>query len=209
MSYFDYQPMSNDPSLQNSVLEWIDQFQVDDRPDTFNDLFNGLAIYQLLNRIDITIWPKSKIYSGPQSEDQSIENFNNVISGLEQFYQQKLDVIANNHTARIDVVRMVMNRDSRSLFEVVELVMGVVINCEEKQEYIERMLDLEEKTQEDLKKLIEKALHRLSVEMSEASQISDSTAHMEMQQTIERLERERKLLREKSLEYENENKQLR
>lgn len=209
MSYFDYQPMSNDPSLQNSVLEWIDQFQVDDRPDTFNDLFNGLAIYQLLNRIDITIWPKSKIYSGPQSEDQSIENFNNVISGLEQFYQQKLDVIANNHTARIDVVRMVMNRDSRSLFEVVELVMGVVINCEEKQEYIERMLDLEEKTQEDLKKLIEKALHRLSVEMSEASQISDSTAHLEMQQTIERLERERKLLREKSLEYENENKQLR
>lgn len=78
-------------------------------------------------------------------------------------------------------MRMVMNRDSRSLFEVVELVMGVVINCEEKQEYIERMLDLEEKTQEDLKKLIEKALHRLSVEMSEASQISDSTAHLEMQ----------------------------
>jgi len=33
--------------------------------------------------------------------------------------------------------------------------------------------------------------------MSEASHISDSTAHQEMQQTIERLERERKLLREK------------
>ena len=70
------------------------------------------------------------------------------------------------------------------------------------------MLNLDEKTQEDLKKLIEKALNRLSVEMSEASQISDSTAHQEMQQTIERLDRERKLLRERSLEVENENKSL-
>jgi hypothetical protein len=31
------------------------------------------------------------------------------------------------------------------------------------------MLNLDEKTQEDLKKLIEKALNRMSVEMSEAS----------------------------------------
>lgn len=142
---------------------------MDDTPESFDDLFSGVAIYQLLSRVDMMFWPRNKIYSGTQSEDQSIDNFNNIISGLEQFYQQKLDVIANNHTARIDVVRMVMNRDARSLLELVELVMGVVINCDEKQEYIERMLDLEEKTQEDLKKLIEKALHRLSVEMSEAS----------------------------------------
>jgi hypothetical protein len=56
--------------------------------------------------------------------------------------------------------------------------MGVIVNCEEKEEYIEKIMNLDEKTQEDLKKLIEKSLNRMSIELSEAaSVITDSTAH--------------------------------
>ena len=84
--------------------------------------------------------------------------------------------------------------------------MGVVINCEEKQDHIERILNLDEKTQEDLKKLIEKSLNRLSMELSEPSMVSDSTTHQDMQRNIEALEKERKLLREKISEMEHDSK---
>jgi hypothetical protein len=33
--------------------------------------------------------------------------------------------------------------------------MGVVVNCEDKQEYIQLILELEDRAQEDLQKLIE------------------------------------------------------
>jgi len=80
----------------------------------------------------------------------------------------------------------VLNKDLSAMNELLELIMGVVINCEDKQEYIERMLSLDEKTQEDLKRIIEKALARLSIEISEAaSQMSDSITHQELQQSIE------------------------
>lgn len=117
-----------------------------------------------------------------------------------------MDAIIHNQTTDINYEKLVYEKNEGMLFEIIEFIMGVVINCEDKQEYIERMLNLEEKTQEDLKKIIEKALQRLSVEISEASQISDSTAHQEMQQQIDRLERERKLLKEKTSEIESENK---
>jgi hypothetical protein len=56
------------------------------------------------------------------------------------------------------VDRLVQHKDQSCLYDILELVMGVVINSEEKQTYIERILELDEKTQEDLQKLIEKSL---------------------------------------------------
>ncbi|CDW80227.1 protein hook homolog 3 [Stylonychia lemnae] len=195
-------------SLQSSILEWFDSFNIEHIPDTFTDLYNGIALFEVLNKVDIMFWPRNKILTGPISDDQSISNFNNILSGLDKYYHQKLDCIINSQTAQIDSEKLVIDKEQSTLYDIIELIMGTVINCEDKQEYIERMLNLDEKTQEDLKKLIEKALNRMSVEMSEASQVSDSTAHLEMQSQIERLERERKLLREKIQEVENESRSL-
>ena len=155
-------------------------------------------------------WPKSKLDAAFSQEEKRLSNFKYIIAGLQKYYQQKLDSIVVGATAEIDCQRLAFEKDLVAMSDLLELVMGVVINCEDKQEYIERMLALDERVQEDLKKIIEKALARLSIEISEAASVaSDSTAHQEMQQAVERLERERKLLREKSLEIEQENKGLR
>jgi uncharacterized protein Smg (DUF494 family) len=55
--------------------------------------------------------------------------------------------------------------------------MAVVVNCEDKEIYISKIMNLDERTQEDLKKLIERSLHRLSIELTEASIVTDSTTH--------------------------------
>lgn len=50
---------------------------------------------------------------------------------------------------------MLESRDKSTLLELFELVMGIVVNCEEKQTFIAGIMDLDEATQEDLQKLIE------------------------------------------------------
>lgn len=84
-----------------------------------------------------------------------------VVQGLERFYREKLEAIINHQTSYYDYDNMVQNHDFNQLIDIVELVMGVVVNCEDKQEYIQQILMLEDRAQEDLQKLIEGSLNRL------------------------------------------------
>ncbi len=99
---------------------------------------------------------------------------------------------------------MVATQDFVELIDLVELIMGVVVNCEDKGEYIQRILNLEENTQEDLKKLIERSLQRLSVELSEASVFTDQTNQQELLLSIEKLEKEKRIMRDRIYELESE-----
>jgi hypothetical protein len=55
------------------------------------------------------------------------------VQGLEKFYREKLDAIINHQTAYFDYESMIQNQDFNQLIEIVELIMGVVVNCEDKQ----------------------------------------------------------------------------
>jgi hypothetical protein len=59
-------------------------------------------------------------------------------------------VIINGQTGALDLEEIVEREDLSGLLEVVELAMGVVVSCEEKEEYISRIIELEPRTQEDL-----------------------------------------------------------
>ncbi len=59
--------------------------------------------------------------------------------------------------------------------EFLELIMGVIVNCDDKEEYIGMIMNLPELAQEDLQKLIERSLNRLSIELTEASIVTDNT----------------------------------
>lgn len=78
------------------------------------------------------------------------------------------------------------------LIDIIELIMGVVVNCEDKQEYIERILFLEDKTQEDLKKLIERSLQRLQFDFAESSFVSEAPSSVvALQKNVDALEKEK------------------
>jgi DNA-directed RNA polymerase subunit F len=88
----------------------------------------------------------------------AVANFKNLVRGMESFYQEKLDSIINSQTSQYDFERLVQTRDFEMLVDIIELVMGVVVNCEDKQEHIEKILELEPTAQEDLQKMIERSL---------------------------------------------------
>lgn len=43
-----------------------------------------------------------------------------------------------------DLDRLVGERDFNMLVDIIELIMGVVVNCEDKQEHIEKILELDQ-----------------------------------------------------------------
>jgi chromosome segregation ATPase len=133
-----------------------------------------------------------------------------LVSGLELFYREKLEAIINHQTSNYEFDLLVKNRDFNQLIDIIELIMGMVVNCEEKANYIEKILDLDEKTQDDLKKLIERSLQRLQLELGEMSMgASEAPSHIvAMEKNIESLEKEKMSLREKVGELESDNKQL-
>ncbi len=67
----------------------------------------------------------------------SAQNFKNIVTGLEKYYREKLEAIINHQTTHYDLDSLVEERDFNQLLDIIELVMGVVVNCEEKQSYIE------------------------------------------------------------------------
>lgn len=72
------------------------------------------------------------------------KNFKSLVQGLEQFYSQRLD--SNISVQHINIDLMIQKKDFAILIDLVELVMGVIVNCEDKEEYIQRIISLDEKT---------------------------------------------------------------
>ncbi len=84
--------------------------------------------------------------------------------------------------------------------------MGVVVNCEDKEEYIQQILALDERTQEDLQRLIEGSLQRLQLECAEPSMQSDVVPPTERarNQVIENYEKEKNSLRQQLIQLESQ-----
>jgi len=122
-----------------------------------------------------------------------------ILSGLEQYYQKKLDLILPVDT--IDLDKLVGKNDFSSLIDLMEIITGVIVNCEEKEVYIQKIMSLHEQTQEDLQKLIERSLSRLQIELSEASAYTDNATERE---AFDRFEKEKKLMKERISELESE-----
>ena len=48
-------------TIENSLLDWISIFDIDSFPYSFNQIYTGVALFEVLNKIDMTSWPKNKL----------------------------------------------------------------------------------------------------------------------------------------------------
>ena len=123
-------------TIESSLLEWIRMFEIDSVPHSLDQIYNGVALFELLNKIDMICWPKTQLQKVNNSmvnvNRASIQNFKNIVLGLEKYYREKLDAIINHQTTHYDFEHLVEKRDFETLIDIIELVMGVVVNCEEK-----------------------------------------------------------------------------
>ncbi|GAM16872.1 hypothetical protein SAMD00019534_000470 [Acytostelium subglobosum LB1] len=139
-------------AIHNSLIEWINTF--DNLPshcNSLDDLADGVLLYELCRQITLV----SKDDIGDNWVLRS-ENINNLLSSLDQYYVNELGL--NDQTSTINVETVAKDRNDVEIIKLIELILGVVLECDNKEEYIGKMQILDPTVQNDLMVIIEKIM---------------------------------------------------
>ncbi|KAK7797164.1 hypothetical protein U0070_020303 [Myodes glareolus] len=136
--------------LCGSLLTWLQTFQVPPPCASPQDLSSGLAIAHVLNQIDPS-WFNDTWLQGI-SEDPSpswrlkVRKLEKILQSLMEYSK---DVLGHPVSEQLlpDVSLIGEFSDPAELGKLLQLVLGCAISCEKKQEYIQRIMTLEESVQ--------------------------------------------------------------
>ncbi|XP_033502556.1 protein Hook homolog 3 isoform X4 [Epinephelus lanceolatus] len=136
--------------LCESLLTWIQTFGVEAPCKTVEDLTSGIAMAQALQKIDIVYFNDAWISRiKPEVGDNwrlKISNLKKILKGILDYNQEILGQHINDFTLP-DVNLIGEHSDAAELGRMLQLILGCAVNCEQKQEYIQTIMMMEESVQ--------------------------------------------------------------
>ncbi|XP_024917778.1 protein Hook homolog 3 isoform X1 [Cynoglossus semilaevis] len=136
--------------LCESLLTWIQTFGVEAPCKTVDDLTSGIVMAQVLQKIDIVYFSDTWISRiKPEVGDNwrlKISNLKKILKGILDYNQEILGQHINDFTLP-DVNLIGEHSDAAELGRMLQLILGCAVNCEQKQEYIQTIMMMEESGQ--------------------------------------------------------------
>ncbi|XP_051268665.1 protein Hook homolog 3 isoform X3 [Dicentrarchus labrax] len=136
--------------LCESLLTWIQTFGVDAPCKTVEDLTSGIVMAQALQKIDVVYFNDAWISRiKPEVGDNwrlKISNLKKILKGILDYNQEILGQHINDFTLP-DVNLIGEHSDAAELGRMLQLLLGCAVNCEQKQEYIQTIMMMEESVQ--------------------------------------------------------------
>uniref|UniRef100_A0A3Q2DMT5 Protein Hook homolog 3 n=1 Tax=Cyprinodon variegatus TaxID=28743 RepID=A0A3Q2DMT5_CYPVA len=136
--------------LCESLLTWIQTFGVEAPCKTVEDLTGGVVMAQVLQKIDISYFNDAWISRiKPEVGDNwrlKVSNLKKILKGILDYYQEVLGQQINDFTLP-DVNLIGEHSDAAELGRMLQLILGCAVNCEQKQEYIQTIMVMEESVQ--------------------------------------------------------------
>ncbi|XP_036972888.1 protein Hook homolog 3 isoform X2 [Acanthopagrus latus] len=136
--------------LCESLLTWIQTFGVEAPCKTVEDLTSGIVMAQALQKIDIVYFNDAWISRiKPEVGDNwrlKISNLKKILKGILDYNQEILGQHINDFTLP-DVNLIGEHSDAAELGRMLQLILGCAVNCEQKQEYIQTIMMMEESVQ--------------------------------------------------------------
>lgn len=158
-----------------SLIKWLQTFNVDASHTTIEEISDGVAMAQVLNQIDpewFHIQWMSKIKTGVGSSWRlKVSNLKKIVEGIVDYYQDSLNLHAD--FVRPDVMKIGEKNDPAELARLLQLILGCAVNCNKKQEYIKRIMDMEESLQQVIMQSIQELESNGSGTLSVGGNISD------------------------------------
>ncbi|KAG7477145.1 hypothetical protein MATL_G00090960 [Megalops atlanticus] len=136
--------------LCESLLTWIQTFGVEAPCKTVEDLTSGVVMAQVLQKIDIVYFNDNWI-SRIKSEvgdnwRLKVSNLKKILKGILDYNHEVLGQQINDFTLP-DVNLIGEHSDAAELGRMLQLILGCAVNCEQKQEYIQTIMMMEESVQ--------------------------------------------------------------
>ncbi|XP_046870782.1 protein Hook homolog 3 isoform X1 [Hypomesus transpacificus] len=136
--------------LCESLLTWVQTFGVEAPCKTVDDLTSGVVMAQALQKIDLVYFSDSWIARiKPDVGDNwrlKISNLKKILKGILDYNQEILGQQINDFTLP-DVNLIGEHSDAAELGRMLQLILGCAVNCEQKQEYIQTIMMMEESVQ--------------------------------------------------------------
>ncbi|KAM3599941.1 uncharacterized protein V6R79_014134 [Siganus canaliculatus] len=136
--------------LCESLLTWIQTFGVEAPCKTVEDLTSGIVMAQVLQKIDVVYFNDAWISRiKPEVGDNwrlKISNLKKILKGILDYNQEVLGQHINDFTLP-DVNLIGEHSDAAELGRMLQLILGCAVNCEQKQEYIQTIMMMEESVQ--------------------------------------------------------------
>ncbi|XP_055648966.1 protein Hook homolog 3-like isoform X2 [Falco peregrinus] len=136
--------------LGESLLTWIQTFNIETPCQTVEDLTNGVVMAQVLQKIDPTYFDENWLNRIKTEVGDNwrlkVSNLKKILKGIMDYNHEILGQQINDFTLP-DVNLIGEHSDAAELGRMLQLILGCAVNCEQKQEYIQTIMMMEESVQ--------------------------------------------------------------
>ncbi|XP_061489795.1 protein Hook homolog 3 isoform X3 [Rhineura floridana] len=173
--------------LGESLLTWIQTFNVEAPCQTVEDLTNGVVMAQVLQKIDPTYFDENWLNRIKTEVGDNwrlkVSNLKKILKGILDYNHEILGQQINDFILP-DVNLIGEHSDAAELGRMLQLILGCAVNCEQKQEYIQTIMMMEESVQHVVMTAIQE-LKKTTEELNEAlatkEEISQRCHELDMQ----------------------------
>ncbi|XP_062456676.1 protein Hook homolog 3 isoform X6 [Rhea pennata] len=156
--------------LGESLLTWIQTFNVEAPCQTVEDLTNGVVMAQVLQKIDPAYFDENWLNRIKTEVGDNwrlkVSNLKKILKGILDYNHEILGQQINDFTLP-DVNLIGEHSDAAELGRMLQLILGCAVNCEQKQEYIQTIMMMEESVQHVVMTAIQE-LKKTTEELNEA-----------------------------------------
>uniref|UniRef100_A0A674GF08 Protein Hook homolog 3 n=1 Tax=Taeniopygia guttata TaxID=59729 RepID=A0A674GF08_TAEGU len=136
--------------LGESLLTWIQTFNVEAPCQTVEDLTSGVVMAQVLQKIDPAYFDENWLNRIKTEVGDNwrlkVSNLKKILKGILDYNHEILGQQINDFTLP-DVNLIGEHADAAELGRMLQLILGCAVNCEQKQEYIQTIMMMEESVQ--------------------------------------------------------------
>ncbi|XP_067947816.1 protein Hook homolog 3-like isoform X2 [Watersipora subatra] len=139
-----------DEELAECLLMWVQTFSVSGERDSVNALCDGAALSQILNQVSPSFFGEDWL-AGIKADQASnkhikISNLKKILRAVISFYEDEVGM-AVQETKKPNLKMVVESNNLLEMGRLLQLVLGCAVNCENKQDYIQNIMSMEESVQ--------------------------------------------------------------
>uniref|UniRef100_A0A0B7ANI6 Calponin-homology (CH) domain-containing protein n=1 Tax=Arion vulgaris TaxID=1028688 RepID=A0A0B7ANI6_9EUPU len=169
-----------------SLITWLETLSPEAPHSTPADLSDGVAISQALNIIAPSFFTQTWLVK-LKTEDVSnwrlkVTNLKKILKGILEYNLEVLGITMQGFQMP-DVNAIAEHADPRELGRLLQLVLNVAISCDNKHEYIQTIMSMEEAVQQSIKNAIQELMTKETVSGSDL----ESELQEQLKKTVEKL----------------------
>ncbi|EDK31697.2 hook-like protein (macronuclear) [Tetrahymena thermophila SB210] len=148
----------NMDDIEQSVIEFLKTINnLSKTPQNLEELSDGIVLTELLSKINDSIFDVDQVERDTQDNwALNHRNIKRLIDSIEHYYHDILKLKDFDKDTYLDASEISRNKNKNEIVKLVELVLGIIVQSEQKSDFIHAITQLEKKYQAVLMHLMEK-----------------------------------------------------